>query len=387
MRTHAGPEVRRLIALCGLGLEAVVAAELEALGARAVVKRRAQVECQGDLALLYRANLWLRAASRVLVPVGECPCAGPDDLYRGIRAMPWPRLIAPEQTLAVHAAARASWIRNTLWLAQRVKDAIVDAVRDRAGSRPDVDLVDPTVRVHVRVAEGRAEVALDSSGAPLHERGWRGRGVEAPLKETLGAGVLALAGVPADVAFLDPMCGSGTLPVEHALRILGRAPGERRRFACERWLGADTALFRRLRDDARPPAPASLPLVLGYDADRHAVDAARENVGVADLEGVVRIERRPLDELEPPAPRGALVCNLPYGIRLGDEASLAPLYEQLGGILKHRFGGWSAHLLTASAALAKRIGLRTETRQPVWNGDLECRLLGYALYVRRTAPG
>ncbi len=387
MRAHQGPDVRRLIALCGLGLEPVVAQELEALGAHSIVQRRAQVECRGDLALLYRGNLWLRAASRVLVPIGEAPCANADDLYRGIRAMPWPRLISPDQTLAVHAAARASWIRNTVWLAQRVKDAIVDAVRESVGTRPDVDVVDPVVRVHVRVAEGRAEVALDSSGAPLHERGWRSRGALAPLKETLGAGLLALAGVRPDVAFLDPMCGSGTLPVEHALRVLGRAPGERRRFACERWLGADPALWQRLRQDSRKAAPASLPLILGFDADRQAVEAATENVAAAGLDGVVRIELRPLAELEPPAPRGALVCNLPYGVRLGDEASLAPLYESLGSILKHRFGGWSAHLLTASAALAKKIGLRTETRTPVWNGDLECRLLGYALYERRSSPG
>ncbi len=384
MAPRLGPDVRRLIALCGLGLEPVVAAELEALGARAIVPRRAQVECRGDLELLYRANLWLRAASRVLVPIGEFTCASADELYRGIRALPWPRLVSPDQTIAVQAAARATWVRNTMWLAQRVKDGIVDAVREHAGSRPDVDVVDPTVRVHVRIAEGRAEVALDGSGAPLHERGWRGRGVEAPLKETLAAGVLALSGAKPDAVFLDPMCGSGTLPIEHALRVLGRAPGERRRFACERWLGADGALWERLRADARPAQPPGLPPMLGFDADRHAVDAARENVAAAGLEGVVRIERCPLDELQPPAPHGALVCNLPYGVRLGDEASLAPLYEQLGGILKHRFGGWSAHLLTASAALAKRIGLRTDTRTPVWNGDLECRLLGYTLYERRS---
>ncbi|MEZ4255768.1 MAG: bifunctional 23S rRNA (guanine(2069)-N(7))-methyltransferase RlmK/23S rRNA (guanine(2445)-N(2))-methyltransferase RlmL [Polyangiales bacterium] len=255
------------------------------------------------------------------------------------------------------------------------------------GERPDVDVERPDVRVHVRVDGNRAGVSIDVAGA-LHERGYRPRGADAPLRETLAAAMLMAAGWPTRLlegdVLLDPMCGSGTILVEGALMALDIAPGLlRRRGAPVRWLGHDAAAWERVRAEAearRSVAATRIVDVRGSDRSANAVRRAKEAVETAGVGHVVRLETLDFSESHPPdGLRGLIVTNPPYGERLGDEAELGPLYERLGDSLKRHFAGWDAWVLTSSARLAKRVGLRAETRVELWNGPIECRLLHYPI--------
>jgi 23S rRNA (guanine2445-N2)-methyltransferase / 23S rRNA (guanine2069-N7)-methyltransferase len=382
-------------------MESLLAEELAGLGASGATPVTAGVAFRGDLAVAYRACLWSRLASRVLLPLAAVPASSPDELYAGIREIPWEDHLSPDGTLAVDFTGTSPAFVNTLFGARRVKDAVVDRFRDRWGRRPSVDLGRPDLRLNVHLAQAQAEVRLDLSGESLHQRGYRLAGAAAPLKENLAAAVLIRAGWPGVAAaggfFLDPMCGSGTLPVEAALMAADIAPGLLRpSFGFLRWPGHDEALWGRLREEAlarREAGLVRLPPVAGSDRDREAVKAARENVRRAGLEGRVTILRRELAAAVPlPAPAPGLVAvNPPYGERLGSEAELRPLYEELGKVLREGFPGHRAAVLTGNPGLAMRLGIRARRRHTLFNGALECVLFDFAVeearFMRPSRPG
>jgi 23S rRNA (guanine2445-N2)-methyltransferase / 23S rRNA (guanine2069-N7)-methyltransferase len=372
------------------GMESLLAAELRGLGGADVDERRAGAAFQGPLEVAYRACLWSRVASRILLPLASFDAATPAALYAGVRAIDWAKHIGRGRTLAVDASASRSQITHSHYAALKTKDAIVDRLRDERGTRPNVDVERPDVRVNLYLHDDRAVVSIDLSGESQHRRGYRAAGVVAPLKESLAAAMLLVADWPrhagAGLPLIDPMCGSGTIVVEAALMAGDVAPGLRReRVGSVGWRGHDLRLWERLHQEAEARASAGqrrrLPPIHGYDADVRAVRAAQANLARAGLGGRVHIERRALAECAPVAGRGGaptpglLVTNPPYGQRLGALESLGPLYEQLGDLLRRRFPGWTAYVLTGASALAKRIGLRPSRRIVLYNGAIECRLL------------
>lgn len=386
---RAGGPGWRLLATCSCGLEEVVAAELRGMGASLVETGRGMVRFAGGLEEVYRANVGLRAAARVLLRLEEGEAGDREALYALAAAVAWEEWVGPEQTVAVDVAGRTRAFRNTAFAALVVKDAVVDRLRARTGRRPDVSRTGADVRIHLHLHEAHAGLALDSTGEPLAHRGYRPRGGPAPLSEALAAGCLALAGFDGGQPFVDPMAGTGTIAIEAALVATRTAPGLGRRFACERWGCHRPELLRRVREEAgaarrRAPAP-----VVARDVDPRAVAAIRHNAAAAGVGEAVRIERGEVRDM-PAQPPGTLVLtNPPYGERLGDPAQLAGLYRELGDTFKRRLPGSTAWVLTGSPELAQAIGLRATRRIPVFNGPIECRLLRFEIVTGslRRPPG
>ncbi|MET0533013.1 MAG: bifunctional 23S rRNA (guanine(2069)-N(7))-methyltransferase RlmK/23S rRNA (guanine(2445)-N(2))-methyltransferase RlmL [Steroidobacter sp.] len=372
---------------CPPGVADLTAAELRNCGATDTREFKLGVQAEGTLEVAYRACLWSRTASRVLLPLATFPAATQEQLYEGISAIDWQQHVGPKGTLAIEFAGSSSGITHTHFGALKTKDAIVDQFRERTGERPSVQLEQPDVRIDVRLDRDRATVSLDLSGESLHRRAYRARGVAAPLKENLAAAVLLRSGWPAIAEqggdLVDPMCGSGTLLIEAALMALDIAPGSMRsHFGFIGWRGHDRALWQQLIDEARARREAGSAkriTLRGYDADPLAIRAAIENVERARLRGFVHIERRDLDQLtrQSEAPTGLVVTNPPYGERIGDQERLQALYEMFGAKLREHFEGWKAAVLTGNPPLAKAVGINARRTHTLFNGRIECRLLRF----------
>lgn len=392
-------------ASCPPGVADLTAAELRACGARRTREFRLGVAFEGTLESAYAACLWSRTASRILMPLATFEAPSAEALYAGVHAIDWTQHIPATGTLAVDLAGATSGITHTHFGALKTKDAIVDRIRAATGERPAVDLDRPSVRVDVRLDRERATVSLDLSGDSLHRRGYRARGVAAPLKENLAAALLLRCGWPQIAAagggFVDPMCGSGTLVIEAALMMLDTAPGLLRSyFGFIGWAGHDRALWRRLLEEARERqaraarAAGAAPVLRGYDRDPGAVRAALENVERAQLRGRVHIERRELAQLtREDGASGLVATNPPYGERIGDQERLREVYAVLGERLRAGFEGWQAAVLTGNAPLAKEIGIQARRTHTLFNGRIECRLLRFEvapsryLAARPAVPG
>ncbi len=385
---------------CPPGVADLTAAELRNCGATQTSEFKLGVQAEGSLEVAYRACLWSRTASRVLLPLGSFPAATQDQLYQGVASIDWQEHISSTATIAIDFGGASSGITHTHFGALKTKDAIVDQLRERTGERPSVQLDQPDVRIDVRVDRDRATVSLDLSGDSLHRRAYRARGVAAPLKENLAAAVLLRCGWPAIAEeggeLVDPMCGSGTLLIEAAMMALDIAPGSLRSyFGFIGWRGHDRALWEQIVEEARArrEASASKRITLrGYDADAQAVHAAIENLERAKLRGVIHVERRELEQLtrQGEAPTGLVVTNPPYGERIGDQERLQSLYQTLGAKLRENFEGWKAAVLTGNPPLAKAIGINARRTHTLFNGRIECRLLRFdvkpADYVGERKP-
>ncbi len=376
----------QFFASCPPGVADLTAAELRECGATQCREFKLGVQFEGSLETAYRACLWSRTASRILLPLGTFEAATPEALYAGVKAIDWSQHIKPTGTLAVDLAGATSGITHTHFGALKTKDAIVDFMRERTGERPSVELEQPDIRIDVRLDRDRATLSLDLSGDSLHRRAYRARGVAAPLKENLAAAILLRCGWPAIAKaggeLVDPMCGSGTLPIEAALMALDIAPGAMRsHFGFIGWLGHDRDLWRRLVEEARQrrAVAADRRIVLrGYDQDPGAVRAAIENVERARLRGFVHIERRDLAQLtREGGASGLVIVNPPYGERIGDQERLQSLYELLGRKLREHFEGWKGAVFTGNPPLAKAIGINASRSHTLFNGRIECRLLRF----------
>ena len=375
----------QLFASCPPGVADLTAAELRDCGAEQIREFKLGVQCEGSLETAYRACLWSRTASRIMMPLGSFPAPTPDALYQGVAAINWTEHLAPTGTLAVDLGGSTSGITHTHFGALKTKDAIVDHFRERTGERPSINLDQPDVRIDVRLDRDRATVSLDLSGESLHRRAYRARGVAAPLKENLAAAILLRCGWPTIANgggdFVDPMCGSGTLVIEAALMALDIAPGSMRsHFGFIGWRGHDRALWARLVEEAkaRRAATAGKKIVLrGYDHDPGAVRAAIENVERARLRGFIHVERRDLAQLTCEGSTGLLVTNPPYGERIGEQEGLLALYSLLGEKLREHFEGWKAAVFTGNPPLAKALGINAKRSHTLFNGRIECRLLRF----------
>ncbi len=374
------------------GAEAALAAELRGLGARRLTEDRGAVRFDDRLEDGYRICLWSRVASRVLLQLARFPVHSADDLYAGVRAVRWLDHLGPRHRIAVDFVGTSRVIRDGRFGAMKTKDAVVDHVREHAGGRPSVDLQQPDVRINVHLRKGWAAVSIDLSGEPLHLRSGRIGGA-APLKETLAAALLQIAGWPALAAeggaLVDPFCGSGTFLAEAAGMALDRAPGlGRERWGFTRWGGHDERVWERLVREAgeRARAAAREVVLLGCDASQGAIRNAGENARRLGLDEHLRLMVRPLEDLAPPRrllrsepPLGLLVANPPYGERLGTREEAEGLYSLLGDLLKQRFPGWTGWILAGHPELAKRVGLKPSERHIIHNGPIECRWLCYPI--------
>jgi len=370
-------------------LEALLAAELRGLEIASATEGRGGASFRGDLAAAYRACLWSRVANRILLQISQFPAATPEALYDGIHRIPWQEHFDVGQTFAVDLVAAQSAITHSHFGALKVKDAIVDQFRERNGARPSVQTERPDIQVNVHLRRDTAIVSLDLAGESLHRRGYRAAGAAAPLKENLAAGILLRAGWPAIAAaggvFLDPLCGSGTLPIEAALIAADIAPGLRRgHWGFLGWKGHDAGLWHALLAEAeqrRAQGLARLPAIHGYDHDARAVRDTLANLERAGLAGHVHIERRALADCTPAraGDRGLLATNPPYGQRVGTAAELPALYALLGRVMKERFQGWHAAVLTDDPELCRRFGLRVRRMHTLYNGAIGCRLMNYEL--------
>jgi putative N6-adenine-specific DNA methylase len=378
-------------ATCPRGLEDALAAELARCGARGTRPVGGGVHFDGELAACYQANLHSRIASRILWRIGAAPYANEDDVYAAALGVAWPERFHVTRTIRVDVSAIRAPVKSLEFVTLRVKDAVCDRFRADTGGRPDVDTRAPDVRIHAFLDARAATFYLDTSGEALWKRGWRGQTGDAPIRENLAAGIIALAGWRPEEPFLDPMCGSGTFLVEAAAIALARAPGGRRAFGFEKLAGYEAPLWQRLREEARARErrPGPLPI---HGSDLYGTELAQARAALegAALTGVVELKQANVLERSPPAPAGVLVANPPYGVRTGNATALEAFYPRLGDALKARFGGWRCYFFTADAArFAKRIGLRASKRVPLYNGPLECRLLEYRIVagaLRRKGP-
>lgn len=379
-------------ATCPKGVEGLLAAELNSLGADSTRETVAGVYFTGPRAMAYRGCLWSRLANRVLWPLAQIDAADGDALYHSLREIDWGSLFRPTKSISIDFSGDNRNIRNTQFGAQRSKDAIVDWFVDAQGQRPSVDRANPDVRLNIRLVRDSAHVSIDLSGGSLHQRGYRLRGGAAPLKENLAAAVLLRADWPGVAArggaLIDPMCGSGTLLLEGAMMAADIAPGlGRRRFGFEHLSLHDERQWQALVSDARGRAErgkaAQLPEIRGYDADQAVIRRAQENIARIGLEKVVRVSARPLSQLAKPThcplPFGLLICNPPYGERLGEKEQLRGLYRQLGEIMLAEFPGWQAAIFTSELELGKATGLRSHKRYALYNGAIATHLLLFDL--------
>jgi 23S rRNA (guanine2445-N2)-methyltransferase / 23S rRNA (guanine2069-N7)-methyltransferase len=400
-------KAQSFFATCPLGVVDLLAAELKACGATRAREMKAGVEFDGTLETAYRACLWSRTASRILMPITQVAAHDANAMYQGLQRIDWSQHLAPAGSLVVDFQGTSLGVKHTQFGALKTKDAIVDQFREKFGERPSVDTQTPDVRINVHAHREQATVSIDLSGDSLHRRGYRARGVAAPLKENLAAAILLRAGWPAlfsaGATLVDPMCGSGTLVIEAALMACDIAPGWMRmqgaHWGMLNWRGHDAQLWQRLMDEVNDRALAgrksmSDRVLRGYDQDAFAVRAALENAERAGLRGIVHFEKRGLSELQnslknthphesgdgpktPGTELGLLVCNPPYGERIGDQESLQGLYALLGAKLRQEFPGWKAAIFTGNPPLAKELGINARRSHTLYNGALECRLLRF----------
>jgi putative N6-adenine-specific DNA methylase len=368
------------VAVLPQGLEAAGSEELTELGAHSVKPGRRAVSFDADMACLYRMHLQARLPFRLLRQVACFPCQDRDDLYDGIRqALDWERWLHPSMSFRVDVTGTAPGLSHSHFTALQVKNALVDAQRDLWGERSSIDLDEPDLSLHLHLGRGDAQLSLDGSGGSLHRRGYRAAMGVAPLKENLAAGLIRLTGWDGTSPLVDPCCGSGILLIEAALAALQQAPGLGRRFALESWADFQPKLWEQElhRAKQRRRGDLTLPLLLGIEADPAIADQARANVEAAGLSGIIRICTGPFEAESLPEGPGVLVCNPPYGQRIGTEQELDALYSALGQFVRREASGWQLWLLSGNPKLTGALRLKASRRIPVSNGGIDCRWLHY----------
>jgi 23S rRNA (guanine2445-N2)-methyltransferase / 23S rRNA (guanine2069-N7)-methyltransferase len=376
----------QLFATTPKAMETILTDELQALGVNNIKATLTGVAFQGDLETAYRACLWSRTANRILLVLSSFEVKTQEDLYNGVQKIDWFEHINPEDSFAVSFSAKNSAaINNTHFGALKVKDAIVDQMRARFQTRPSINTEQPNIRINVYLNGENAQLSLDLSGESLHRRGYRDVSIKAPMKENLAAAMLLRSGWPQIAkqqgSLIDPMCGSGTLLLEGAMIAADYAPGLLRDyFGFTGWKKHDAQCWKKLRTEAEQRKKIGLeklPVIVGFDQNRHTVNTALVHIANAGLQNKIHVERRDIEDAEPAESwkPGLLICNPPYGERLGDEQETAELYKKFGESLKAHFIGWKAAMIISNPELGFRLGLRSQKPITLFNGALECKLL------------
>ncbi len=364
----------------------MLAEELRTIGAQEVRELKRAVGFEGDKRLMYRTNYELRSALRVLLYIKSFEAFREQDLYDGIRSIDWSKYMGVHDTLAVDAVASGEIFRHSKYVALLTKDAIVDQFREFDGQRPSVNTVAPNLRISINVHGSKVIVLLDSSGDSLHRRNYRRDTVEAPLNEVLAAGMILHAGWDASGPFVDPMCGSGTLPIEAAL-IAKRIPPQFKResFGFFRWPDFDKKLWQQVKKEADSQVRDLEFDILAYDIDARARNSTAVNLISCGLERAVKVDKVAFEKLAAPYPNGTLMMNPPYDERLKLEDTHA-FYQNIGDSLKKNWPGWSAWVISSNRDALKHIGLKASRKMTLFNGALECSFQKFELYEGSLEP-
>jgi putative N6-adenine-specific DNA methylase len=361
------------------GLESLLAGELEAVGGGNIRTGFRVVYFDGDLEVMYRANFQVRTALRILKPFYEFRAKTDEELYKGVYSFDWSALLSENSTFAVNGVLSSPYFNHSKFLALRVKDAIADQFRAKTGKRPDVDTENPDVRINLHVSMDRCTLLLDSSGDSLHKRGYRTTTVQAPINEVLAAGMIMLSGWDRKTAFIDPMCGSGTIPIEAAMMAYNIPPGVyRKQFAFEKWPDFDKDLFNIIYNEEYPQ-PEVIPVIVGSDMSTQAIAMARTNAKNAFMGNKIDFKIASFEDMMPPADEGMLITNPPYGERLKQD-NIKAFHMIMGDYLKKNFTGYTAWILSSNIEALKFTGLRPEQKIVLYNGPLECRFVKFSIY-------
>ena len=363
-----------LFVTCPRGLEAPLSQELEQIKCQDIRAVDGGVACKGGMEQVYRINLHLRTASRVLLRLTKSGYRNEQDIYKAAKNIRWTDWFDLEQTFKVKVEGKRAQVKSLDFVGLKIKDAVCDVFRDACGARPSVGKIRPDIRIHAFIDERDIQIFIDTSGEALFKRGYRQDTGEAPMRENLAAGLLLLAGYDGTQPFQDPFCGSGTIVIEAAWIATRRAPGLMRRFGFEKLKNFDAALWKKLQHEAETqirPAPAP---ISGSDNDRHMIRAAVANAQAAEVDTFVRFEVKDAQDTRPNGEGGILISNPPYGVRLAEVQALQALYPQLGAWLKQHYAGWLAGMFTGDRDMPKFMRLSPKRKIPLYNGNLDCRL-------------
>ena len=362
------------------GLEDLLLEEVIKLGGTQPERLIRAVKCTGDLSLVYKLNYLSRLALKVLVPIYNFEARNENQLYNGIKSFDWTKVFGIDQTFAIDGFINQGFTNHSQFIALKAKDGIVDRFRMSYNRRPDVNPVDPDIQLNVHVYKDSCSVSLDSSGESLHKRGYRIKTGQAPINEVLAAGLIQLAGWDTLTAFYDPMCGSGTIPIEAAMLAMNRPAGfYRHHFCFENWTDHDPALWRQIKSEAMRNESAPQGQIIGSDISPQAISVAKQNILNAGLGSKIRLSIKDISEFVPQFSPGTVIMNPPYGERIQTDDIIA-LYKKIGDAFKSNFTGFSAWTLSSDLYALKFIGLHPSKKITVYNGPLECRFIKFDVY-------
>jgi putative N6-adenine-specific DNA methylase len=364
-----------------VGLEEVLANELLKLGARDIETHNRAVSFTGDLGFLYKANFCLRTALRILKPIKTFVVRNEQQLYGEIQKIYWPDYLDVTETLAIDCVLSTDLFSHSQFMAQKAKDAIVDQFREKFGARPSVELDRPTLRINLHIKGDVCTVSLDSSGESLHKRGYRDKTNLAPINEVLAAGLVLLSGWDRRSAFVNPMCGSGTILIEAGLIACNIPPGYyREEYGFQNWKDYDAELWDMIYESCMKKVNNDPVELVGIEISRNVARKAKENVKLAKLEDIITIHNASFQEFDPPPSPGVVVINPPYGERMDQDEDIDGLYREMGDTFKKKYKGFSGWIISSNREALKHVGLRPSRKITIFNGPLECRYMRFDMY-------
>lgn len=373
----------RIIAKTLLGLEDILASEILKIGGRDIEALNRAVAFTGDLGMIYKANLSLRTALRILIPVHRFTVTDERSLYDEVKSIAWEDYLTADDTLAIDTVLSTDLFNHSQFISQKAKDAIADRFREREGRRPSVDLDRPVLRINLHILHDECSVSIDSSGDSLHKRGYRDQTNKAPMNEVLAAGLVLLSGWDRKRHLVDPMCGSGTILIEAAMIAANIPPGYyRTEFAFMLWkkfMPFDEALFKTIEEALIGRISSEPASITGGEISHHVTRKARENVKLAKVDDLVVVKEGSMFDFQPPAGPGVLILNPPYGERMNKD-DIFELYKNIGDTFKQKYAGYDCWMITSNMEALKVVGLRPSRKIRIFNGPLECRFVKYEMY-------
>ena len=362
-------------ASCPRGLEAILSDELTALGAVEIKVVDGGVKFESSTEVMYRANLTSRIATRILCRVANGDYKTEDDLYNAALNVKWANLFDVSHGIKVSTTGVKCPLKSLDFMTLRIKDAICDQFRSQVNARPNVEIRDPDIRIHLYLEANYFDLYIDTSGQPLYQRGFRKSSVEAPIRENLAAGILVLSGWKPGEPLLDPMCGSGTFLIEAAMIALNKAPGLKRSFGFEHWRNFDSILFKNIKSEYQSQIKSLVfSHIYGSDEDLRAIRVTKSNLEEAGLTVAVELSCKSFNDIVAPLKAGVLIANPPYGVRIGEDENLAKAYPLWASTMKKKFSGWRTYFLTSDLRMPKLMRLSPTKKTPLYNGALDCRL-------------
>ncbi len=377
-----------MVAKTQFGLEEVLATELRNIGATEVTPHNRAVSFTGDLSIMYKANLWLRTALKVLIPIEKFRAKNESQLYDGIKKINWDQYLDKEGRFVIRTSLKSDFFNHSQYVSLKSKDAIADQFRDKYGVRPSVDLTHPDLSIDIHINKDEVTVSLDSSAESLHRRGYRTDSTLAPINEVTAAGMILLSGWNGEGNYVDPMCGSGTLLIEAAMIAKNMPPNlNRAQFGFERWKNYDPTLFAEVRAEALASMRESKANILGSDKTFKAIEISRENITRAGLDEDIKVSNKRFEEVKGPDGGGIMIINPPYGERLPIE-EIGAFYKMMGDQMKKEFNGYDVWVISSNIPALKMTGLAPSKKIALYNGALECRYHKFEIYkgTRREIP-